>query len=242
MQIVPPNFRTRAPSFGALPMATPHFTLATIRDNTRVPEHLIVTGGGSEGCAAAQAYRRLGAEVTLIAPGSILPSEDPDLVALVRDALIEDGVDIIERSAIQRIEPWAGGVTVFTTRRAVLRAVVASDLLVTDRPSRQRHARAACGTTLRITRTDPILAHAGLTERGARRFGDTQRILRLALDRDGGHALKLVGAAHGAILGVTIVGPQADQLLAPWTLAMEAGLTIDTLGALRHGEISASRH
>ncbi len=227
------------PSLPMTPTRALHFTLETIRDNTRVPDHLVVIGGGSEGCAAAQAYRRLGAEVTLIAPGAILPVEDPDLVALVRDALREDGVDVIERSAIQRIEPWTGGVTVFTTRRAVLRSVVASDLLITDRPSRRR---AAGGGALRITRTDPMLAQAGLTERHARRFGDTLRVLRLAVDGDAGHALKLVGAAHGAILGVTIVGPQADQLLAPWALAIEAGLTLDALGALRHDEISPSRH
>ncbi len=246
LQIVPTNLRNHVSRTEPMPMVRPYFTLETIRDNTRVPDHLVVLGGGSEGCAAAQAYRRLGAEVTLVAAGDILPAEDPDLVALVRSALLEDGVDVIERSTIRRIEPWAGGITVFTNRRAVLRAIVASDVLVTDGPSRggarRRAPRAASGNVMRVTRTDPILAHAGMTQREVRRFGDTLRVLRLAVDRDGGHTLKLVGASHGAILGVTIVGPQADQLLAPWALAMEAGLTLDVIGALRHAEVSSSQH
>ncbi len=246
MQIAPCNLRSRVFRSGPVPMVTPCFTLATIRENTRVPDHLVVLGGGSEACAAAQAYRRLGAEVSLIAPGAILPVEDPDLVALVRSALLEDGIDVIERSTIQRIEPWAGGITVFTNRRAVLRAIVASDVLVANGPShgnaRRRAPRAASWNVMRVTRTDPILAHAGMTQREVRRLGDTLRVLRLAVDRDGGHTLKLVGAAHGAILGVTIVGPHADQLLAPWALAMEAGLTLDVIGALRHAEISSSQH
>jgi len=246
MQIVASDLRSHESRAEPMPMGRPYFILETIRDNTRVPEHLVVLGAGSEGCAAAQAYRRLGAEVTLIAPGAILPAEDPDLVALIRCALLEDGVEIIERSTVQRIEPWAGGITVFTNRRAVLRAIVASDVLATDGPSpssaRRRAPRGANGNVMRVTRTDPILAHAGMTQREVRRFDDTLRVLRLAVDRDGGHALKLVGAAHGAILGVTIVGPQADQLLAPWALAMDAGLTLDVIGALRHTEISTSQH
>ena len=42
-------------------------------------------GGGPIGLELAQAHRRLGAEVTVLQKGGILPKDDPELVAVVRD-------------------------------------------------------------------------------------------------------------------------------------------------------------
>jgi pyruvate/2-oxoglutarate dehydrogenase complex dihydrolipoamide dehydrogenase (E3) component/uncharacterized membrane protein YdjX (TVP38/TMEM64 family) len=60
-----------------------------------LPERLLVMGGGPIGCELAQAFARLGSDVTLVdmAP-RILPREDADVAAEVTRALEEDGVRV----------------------------------------------------------------------------------------------------------------------------------------------------
>ena len=86
------------------------FTNETIFDNDVLPEHLIVLGGGPIGAELAHAYRRLGARVTLLDIGPLLPKDDPELVAVVRTSLEADGVEILDRVEVQRVE--AGPVVV----------------------------------------------------------------------------------------------------------------------------------
>src|SRR5579862_6956720 len=60
----------------------PFFTNETVFANRTAPEHLIVIGGGPVGIELAQAHRGLGAAVTVIDSGPLLPHDDPELVAL----------------------------------------------------------------------------------------------------------------------------------------------------------------
>ena len=53
-------------------------------------------GGGPIGCELAQAFRRLGAKVTWSRWQALLPKDDPELVAVLRRALIDDGVALHE--------------------------------------------------------------------------------------------------------------------------------------------------
>ncbi|GIK87026.1 MAG: mercuric reductase [Betaproteobacteria bacterium] len=77
------------PGLDAVPFLT-NETLFDLREN--VP-HLLVVGAGPIGCELAQAFRRLGSEVTVVdvAP-AILPREDADLGEVVRRAMAADGV------------------------------------------------------------------------------------------------------------------------------------------------------
>lgn len=65
-----------------------------------LPEHLVVIGGGYVGIEMAQAFRRLGSEVTLIqaAPRLAMP-EDDDVSAAIEDVLIADGIEV--RTGVQ---------------------------------------------------------------------------------------------------------------------------------------------
>jgi pyruvate/2-oxoglutarate dehydrogenase complex dihydrolipoamide dehydrogenase (E3) component len=97
---------------------------------------------------------------------------------------------------------------------------------------------AAASLIPRVIYTDPELAHVGLSEDEARRAHGTIRVLRSAYDENeracaegeiDGHA-KLVTDRHGRILGATVVGAQASELVALWTLAIRQRMTI---GAIR---------
>jgi pyruvate/2-oxoglutarate dehydrogenase complex dihydrolipoamide dehydrogenase (E3) component len=85
-----------------------------------------------------------------------------------------------------------------------------------------------------VTYTEPELAQAGLTEAQARRRKIKIRILRWPYhDNDRaqteheihGH-IKVITDRKGKILGATIVGAQAGELIATWILALAQGLNI----------------
>ncbi len=73
-------------------------TYLTIFENDQLPEHLLVIGGGPVGCEVAQAYRRLGARVTMFAP-QLLPAEDGDVSALLRGVFEAEGIEIVPAKA-----------------------------------------------------------------------------------------------------------------------------------------------
>lgn len=72
---------------------------------TSLPETLAVIGGGPIGLELGQAMSRLGSRVTLLQRGpQLLPGEDSELVALLQEQLIGEGIRIRTNSAIERIE------------------------------------------------------------------------------------------------------------------------------------------
>ncbi|MBX9747991.1 MAG: FAD-dependent oxidoreductase [Roseococcus sp.] len=84
---------------------TPHLTNETIFNLTERPDHLLVLGGGPIGIEMAQAFRGLGAEVTVIERGSILPRDEPEAVALLRQILVHQGIHLVEGAQVARIRP-----------------------------------------------------------------------------------------------------------------------------------------
>jgi pyruvate/2-oxoglutarate dehydrogenase complex dihydrolipoamide dehydrogenase (E3) component/uncharacterized membrane protein YdjX (TVP38/TMEM64 family) len=72
-----------------------YLTSETLWQLRALPERLLVMGGGPIGCELAQAFSRLGSQVTQIQkPGQLLIREDEDVSAFVRARLVADGVDV----------------------------------------------------------------------------------------------------------------------------------------------------
>ena len=88
-----------------------------------------------------------------------------------------------------------------------------------------------------VTYTDPELAQAGLIEAQARARKLKFRILRWPYhDNDRAQAerethghIKVIASSKGRILGATIVGAQAGELIALWSLAIAKGLSLRDL-------------
>src|SRR5437763_1746439 len=92
---------------------TPHLTSETVWALERLPTHLLVLGGGPVGLELAQAFRRLGAAVTLLTRGDrLLSGADPDVSAALAAVLADDGVDVRTGVAVERVGPTAAGVEV----------------------------------------------------------------------------------------------------------------------------------
>ena len=61
-----------------------------------LPKKLVVVGGGPIGCELAQAFTRLGSEVTLIQKGAnILDREDQEAIDLVEDKFRKEGINVL---------------------------------------------------------------------------------------------------------------------------------------------------
>jgi pyruvate/2-oxoglutarate dehydrogenase complex dihydrolipoamide dehydrogenase (E3) component len=90
----------------------PYLTNETVFANRVRPEHLIVIGGGPIGMEMAQAHRRLGSRVTVLEMGQGLAKDDPELSAIVKQAVTGEGVSLREGIAIERIERDGAGVAV----------------------------------------------------------------------------------------------------------------------------------
>jgi pyruvate/2-oxoglutarate dehydrogenase complex dihydrolipoamide dehydrogenase (E3) component len=91
---------------------TPHVTNETIFDLDQCPAHLLVIGGGPIGLELAQAFRRLGAAVTVLEAAVPLAKDDPECAAVVLDQLARDGVAIRAGVAVRRVAGGNGKVQV----------------------------------------------------------------------------------------------------------------------------------
>lgn len=109
---------------------TRYFTNETVFANTVLPSHLIVIGGGPIGIEMAQAHRRLGARVTVLEARQIMPKDDPEAVSVVREALLREGVVIVENAAVTRVAPEDGGVSVTISRDGRNEVVSGSHMLL----------------------------------------------------------------------------------------------------------------
>ena len=290
-----------APAVPSIPglETVPYFTNETLFDSAPEPSHLLVLGGGPVGVEMAQAYRRLGADVTLVERKRLLGRDDPELAAIVRAQLIEDGVTIHEETPVTAVEEAGDGGVALTCgagetslqlsgshllvaagRRPKVdglgledAGVVLSDgvplidarLRTTNKriyaigdvvgPYRFTHtasyqarivitnalfrlpARVRYNAVPWVTYTDPELAHVGLSEAEARAKGNEVRILRFPFEENDraiaegatNGLVKVVASRRGRVLGASIVGAHAGELILPWVLAVKYQLGVGKL-------------
>ena len=80
----------------------------SIMELDRVPDHLLVVGGGYIGLEFAQMFVRFGARVTIVQrDGQLLPREDVDIAGAVAEILREDGVEVLLNAQPSRLDRWA---------------------------------------------------------------------------------------------------------------------------------------
>jgi len=90
--------------------AVDHLTARTVHALEAGPDHLLVLGGTARGLETAQAFARLGARATVIAPTRVAPGFDPELVEGLSRVLRRDGVALLEGYGVARVERGGAGV------------------------------------------------------------------------------------------------------------------------------------
>lgn len=282
----------------------PVLTEDDLHEPARLPARPVVIGGGETAVALAQAMNRLGCTVDLVALGPLLPSLDAEAAALVRRALLREGVRLHEEARAVRAEAMRGGVRLMLATGAeggetaiegshlVVAAGRRPDIATLDlelagiardeggvavdrglrtinrrvyaigdcaggmaggahypRPAND-HASLVLRNALfrlpvriapagypRVAYSRPEIASLGLSEAQARSQAGAIRLLRWPFSQnegaraegDGEGFVKVVTDKRGRILGVTIAGAGAEELIAPWSLALRHGMAVDEI-------------
>jgi pyruvate/2-oxoglutarate dehydrogenase complex dihydrolipoamide dehydrogenase (E3) component len=276
-------------------------TNETVFDLTARPDHLLVLGGGPIGCELAQAFRRLGAAVSVVEMATLLPKDDPEAADVVRQRLRAEGIALHEGAKATRVGASGSGLALTIARNGTETVLRGSHLLVAAgrkpgidglgldaagvahtkagitvdahlKTSNRRiyaigdvtgglqfthmaghHAGVVIKNALFrlpakvetravpwVTFTDPELAQVGLGETAARAAHGEIRVLRAAFaesdraraerQRDG--FVKIITDRRGRILGATIVGAHAGELIQPWILAIRSRLKIGAMAEM----------
>lgn len=108
-----------------------YLTNETVFSLTELPQRLVVVGGGYIGCELAQAFRRLGSEVTVLTDGArILPREDPDAAAVLARQFELDGIQVVPGANIRRADRSGSMKMLVFEREGKLDSVTGDEILV----------------------------------------------------------------------------------------------------------------
>jgi pyruvate/2-oxoglutarate dehydrogenase complex dihydrolipoamide dehydrogenase (E3) component len=175
-----------------------YLTNETIFDLDALPQRLLVLGAGSIGLELAQAFRRLGSEVTVVDAGEPLAREDPELVALVLDSLAADGVVLHTRTRTASVTARGADIILTVDHGAGSREIAGSHLLV---------------ATGRTPALDGIGLDAAQVERDqdgglrlSKALRTTNRRIYAAGDAAGGGFTHVAGHQAGLVVRSTLFG------------------------------------
>ncbi len=90
----------------------PYLTNESLFDLRQPIGHLVVIGGGSVGMELAQAYLRLGSQVTVLEGLKALGRDDPELSDVVLKHVRAEGLVVREGARVERVSGWPGAVQV----------------------------------------------------------------------------------------------------------------------------------
>jgi pyruvate/2-oxoglutarate dehydrogenase complex dihydrolipoamide dehydrogenase (E3) component len=107
-----------------------YLTNETVFSLTQRPDKLAVIGGGPIGCELAQAFRRLGCEVTLFHRGShLLNKEDADAAAIVQDVLIQEGIRVVLNCQLEEVVAVTEGKRIYFSSNGHRDSVTVDEIL-----------------------------------------------------------------------------------------------------------------
>jgi pyruvate/2-oxoglutarate dehydrogenase complex dihydrolipoamide dehydrogenase (E3) component len=128
--VVATGARPALPPIPGLESAAP-LTNETVFTLTEAPRRLVVLGAGPVGCELAQAFARLGTEVTLVGQGpQLLPREDADAAGMVERAMTTDGARVVLQARAVRAERRDGARVLWVEQEGRTQELAGDHLLV----------------------------------------------------------------------------------------------------------------
>lgn len=108
-----------------------YLTNETVFSLTECPPRLAVIGGGPIGCELAQAFQRLGSQVTLFHKhGHLLNREDADAAEIVQQQLLQDNLKLVLDCALLKVETTDAGKVIHYRQNDIINTVVVDEILV----------------------------------------------------------------------------------------------------------------
>src|SRR4029077_16878777 len=201
-----------------------YFTNETIFDIERLPEHLLIMGGGPIGCELAQAFARLGARVSVIEMMTILPKDDTEAVEAVRRALLADGVTLYEGHKVVSAAQAGSAIALDIENEGSRRRIEGSPPLgaAGRRPGAGAHRRVAAGRRAGVAGLWLDLAEVAHSEKGIavdRRLRTSNKRIFAVGDVLGGPAFTHLAAYYAGIVirnALFRLPAKADLSALPW--------------------------
>jgi len=199
----------------------------------RLPETMVIIGGGVIAVELGQMYHRLGCRVTILEHGRrILPSVEPEPAKAVHQALQAEGLHVLT------------GVTVCSVEKDGSSTVVKTQVNRESRPFRAEAVLVAVGTTPATEGIGLEDAGVGLDQKGYIITDDFMRTSAEGIWAAGDVTGKMMIATVGARQGIVAVddmfsrgcGCAMDYLAAPMAI-----FTDPEVGMVGHDEESARR-
>lgn len=277
-----------------------YLTNETIFNLTTKPEHLLVIGAGPIGIELAQAHLMLGTKVTVLDLATMLPRDDQEAVAVLREQLIQQGLTLHEKIKISHVDMQDQQIVIHYENQHGMQTLTGSHLLIAagrvanieglsldkagvkyeraievDQRLRTSNksiyalgdvtggyqfthiANYQAGIVIRntlfklpskvdystlpwVTYTSPEVAQLGLNETMAQQQGVNYNLTKMPfneLDRyraegESTGFIKILTDKKDRILGVTVVGEAAGELLLTWSLAMKNDLRLGKITEL----------
>ena len=111
--------------------AAGYLTNETVFSLTELPRRFAIIGGGPIGCELAQAFHRLGSEVTLLhSHDHLLNKEDADAAAIVQQQFTQAGIHLALDITIDHVEKTETGKILRFHRNGTLESVEVDEILV----------------------------------------------------------------------------------------------------------------
>lgn len=108
-----------------------YLTNETVFSLTECPPRLAVIGGGPIGCELAQAFQRLGSQVTLFHKhGHLLDREDADAAEIVQQQLLQDNLKLVLDCTLEKVETTDAGKVIHYRQNDEINTVVVDEILV----------------------------------------------------------------------------------------------------------------
>ncbi|GAK32468.1 dihydrolipoamide dehydrogenase [Iodidimonas nitroreducens] len=211
-----------------------YYTNETIFDLETRPDHLLIIGAGPIGLEMAQAFRRLGSDVTVLERFKPLPKDDPDLAAVALDQLSAEGIDIRSDIDIKQVRAADGGVEIKAQKDG-------QDLTI-----RGSHLLIAAGRAPNVGGLDLAAAGVEHSEKGiptdARLRTSNKRIFAIGDVRGGLQFTHVAGYEAGIVIRNALfrLPSKADYTAVPWVTytdpeLAQVGLT-EAEARERHGD------
>jgi pyruvate/2-oxoglutarate dehydrogenase complex dihydrolipoamide dehydrogenase (E3) component len=108
-----------------------YLTNETVFSLTERPNRLAVIGGGPIGCELAQAFHRLGSQVTLLHKNShLLDREDADAAEIVQQQFLQENIELVLGCRLEQVEQTNAGKVIQYSQNGVVNKVVVDEILV----------------------------------------------------------------------------------------------------------------
>jgi mercuric reductase len=120
------------PAVPAIPgiESVPYLTSTSALDLEKLPQSLLVIGGGYIGGELAQMFARAGVKVTLVCRSRLLPEADPEIGVALTRYFEDEGIAIVSGIAYREIRKTGNGISLIVTRDGQHTAIDADQVLV----------------------------------------------------------------------------------------------------------------